>query len=349
MNWTASTGTGLTGYNVYRSADGTAYSKINASVVAATTYDNTIASPVGDGVFYYYKVTAVGGSESGYSNIVSTMHGSRLLNNYSSGCTFVTIHSPYVLDGGQTSVVDGGDFLIGASTSLYVLPGATFDLNATTLLTVNGLLRVVGTSTNPATITSHGLTTDSSGLGILLYGATNYDPTTGAGTLFQYASVNNLSFYGVFVASCSVGFLDSKFNAHPSDGMSQFKFGYVGNGMVQHCSFTNMYPEIDTPVGDTTQFKMEFNQFQNSANSFVFSGVAAPIVPAQVVNNVFTGSKALKMTGVTGTDIPLGGNYWLGGIGSPPVPSVTKDGTTTANVDFSTALSSAPAGVGPTW
>jgi putative Ig domain-containing protein len=69
LNWTASPSSGVTGYNVYRSAvNGSGYAKINSSPVAGLTYtDATVAASQ----TYYYVTTAVdeSGDESGYSEV----------------------------------------------------------------------------------------------------------------------------------------------------------------------------------------------------------------------------------------------------------------------------------------
>lgn len=68
LNWNASTGPGVVGYNVFRgSVSGGPYSQINSALEASTAYtDNSVAA----GQTYYYVVTAVDGSDnqSGYSN-----------------------------------------------------------------------------------------------------------------------------------------------------------------------------------------------------------------------------------------------------------------------------------------
>jgi Abnormal spindle-like microcephaly-assoc'd, ASPM-SPD-2-Hydin/Protein of unknown function (DUF1573) len=67
LTWVASTST-VSGYNVYRSTtSGSSYAKINSSLVAALTYDDTT---VQSGTTYYYVVTAVdsSGNESSDSN-----------------------------------------------------------------------------------------------------------------------------------------------------------------------------------------------------------------------------------------------------------------------------------------
>jgi fibronectin type 3 domain-containing protein len=73
LNWTASTSSNVSGYNIYRSAtSGGSYTKLNTSLVAAITYaDTTVAA----GQTYYFVVTAVDGSgnESVYSNQVQAI------------------------------------------------------------------------------------------------------------------------------------------------------------------------------------------------------------------------------------------------------------------------------------
>lgn len=70
LTWTASTSTGITAYNVYRSnQSGASYSKIGSTAATVLSYsDQTVAS----GGTYYYVVTAVAGAnESTYSNQAS--------------------------------------------------------------------------------------------------------------------------------------------------------------------------------------------------------------------------------------------------------------------------------------
>lgn len=70
LTWTASTSSGVTGYNVYRSTmNGSGYAKIDTSPVAGLTYtDTTVTS----GQTYYYVTTSVddSGDESAYSESV---------------------------------------------------------------------------------------------------------------------------------------------------------------------------------------------------------------------------------------------------------------------------------------
>ncbi len=56
LTWKASTSSDVTGYNIYRSPDGTAWKKINASLIASTLYAD---STVSNSSTYYYAATAV--------------------------------------------------------------------------------------------------------------------------------------------------------------------------------------------------------------------------------------------------------------------------------------------------
>jgi hypothetical protein len=70
LTWTASTSSGVTGYNAYRSStSGGPYSKINSALISGTSYTD---SSVTAGQTYYYVATAVAnGVESGYSSETS--------------------------------------------------------------------------------------------------------------------------------------------------------------------------------------------------------------------------------------------------------------------------------------
>jgi fibronectin type 3 domain-containing protein len=70
LNWTTSTSSGVTGYNVYRTqVSGTGYVKINSSAVGGLSYTD---ASVSNGQTYYYVTTSVDGSgdESTYSEAV---------------------------------------------------------------------------------------------------------------------------------------------------------------------------------------------------------------------------------------------------------------------------------------
>jgi hypothetical protein len=71
LSWTASTSSGVAGYNVYRGTSPGAYSRIASSVSGTTYTDSTVQS--GQDITYYYVVTAVNSSgvESTDSNQAS--------------------------------------------------------------------------------------------------------------------------------------------------------------------------------------------------------------------------------------------------------------------------------------
>jgi hypothetical protein len=72
LSWNASASNNISGYNVYRSPNGTTWSKINVSLIGSTLYnDDTVA----DGNTYYYAATAVNieGVESSKSAVVKAV------------------------------------------------------------------------------------------------------------------------------------------------------------------------------------------------------------------------------------------------------------------------------------
>jgi Abnormal spindle-like microcephaly-assoc'd, ASPM-SPD-2-Hydin/Protein of unknown function (DUF1573) len=71
LSWTASTSSGVVGYNVYRGTTSGSYSEISSSVSGTTYTDTTVQS--GQNITYYYVVTAVNssGEESTDSNQAS--------------------------------------------------------------------------------------------------------------------------------------------------------------------------------------------------------------------------------------------------------------------------------------
>jgi len=72
LSWSASTSGDVVGYNVYRSPNGTTWSKINSSLVGPTLYsDSTVAT----GTTYHYATTAVNssGDESSKSTPIAVV------------------------------------------------------------------------------------------------------------------------------------------------------------------------------------------------------------------------------------------------------------------------------------
>lgn len=70
LSWTANSEPDMAGYNIYRSSDGTSYTKVNGDPVADTTY---VATGLTNGQQYWFKITAVdtAGNESAYSSTVT--------------------------------------------------------------------------------------------------------------------------------------------------------------------------------------------------------------------------------------------------------------------------------------
>lgn len=71
LNWTQSTGSGITGNNIYRGTASGGETLLYSSTTPITTYTDT---SITNGSTYYYKVTAVSaGGESGFSNEVGPL------------------------------------------------------------------------------------------------------------------------------------------------------------------------------------------------------------------------------------------------------------------------------------
>jgi large repetitive protein len=72
LNWQASTSGNISGYNMYRSPDGSTWEQLNASLIAATLYSD---STVANGSTYYYAATTVNisGEESSKSAAIKVV------------------------------------------------------------------------------------------------------------------------------------------------------------------------------------------------------------------------------------------------------------------------------------
>jgi hypothetical protein len=361
LSWDASSGGNLTGYNVYRSTDAVIYSKLNITQVVSNTYDDAIASPEGDGVFYSYKVTAVGDVESDFSNVTRNIHGTRLDSSYPAGFDSTTdARSPYIAEG--TTTVDGGDFNIWAGSKLYVLDNATIDTEQNAQdqrkFRIFGLVRVLASTSAPATFTSHatggGTPADGHGLVLIISGCESFNPVDGSGTLLQNMNINNVAggtinnSQHIKVIDCLPKFYNLKISSNKADGNSRIVLD--SNAIMENCSIRKMYPFIKTDLRGTS-FKMDHNILRNSSYSIYFKSLANSAVdPNQIELNDFDGTKNAMLDSMTGTfTVPLGNNFWNGGTGTPPMPATSKVSSATVEFDFTTALDSAPTGVGPTW
>ncbi|HEU4952584.1 MAG TPA: fibronectin type III domain-containing protein [Holophagaceae bacterium] len=357
LDWSPAAGD--TGYNLYRSPDGTAWTQVNGAPLTTAAYDDPIPSPSGDGVVYAYRVTGLKASaESTPSASVRCMHGTRLPATMAAGFTTVPADSPYVAEG--TVTVNGGNLVVDAGTDLYVADGATLDLeagdgSAAGRLWVKGLLRVAASPLTPAAFTAHkvgGTLANNEGFSIWFDNAVNYDPTDGSGCLLQNATITNLASgnaYGGFdLINCGPRLTNLKATANCSNGISYLYVRGTG-AIIDHCTFSQITPSIEAEQRSSA-FSFDHNRFRGGYYAISFLSLPDQGVdPGQVASNDFDGSASAYLYNVAGsTDVPLGGNFWSGGAGSPPVPGETT-GLTTVHFDFTTALSTAPSGVGPSW
>ncbi|HET8715261.1 MAG TPA: hypothetical protein VFM16_05520, partial [Holophagaceae bacterium] len=344
---------------LYRSADGTTWSQLNGAALTATAYDDAIPSPAGDGVVYTYRVTGLkGASESSPSATVRCLHGTRLPAASAAGFTTVAADSPYVAEG--TVTVNGGNLVVDTGTALYVADGATLDLEAgdgstAGRLWVKGLLRVAASPQTPATFTAHkvgGALANNEGFAFWFDGAVSYDAGDGSGCLLQNATITNLASGNVSggfdLIGCAPRLTNLKATANCSTGTSYLFIRGTG-AIIDHCDFSKVTASIEAEQRGSA-FSLDHNRFRGGYYAISFVSLPDPGVDAgQIASNDFDGSQAAYLYNVAGsTDVPVGGNYWSGGAGTPPLPSEIT-GLTTVHFDFSTALSAAPAGVGPSW
>jgi hypothetical protein len=74
LNWSASTSTGVVGYNIYRGTEPGSYAQLNGALISVTSYtDSTVQG--GQNLTYYYAVTSVDskGAQSAFSSPVSVL------------------------------------------------------------------------------------------------------------------------------------------------------------------------------------------------------------------------------------------------------------------------------------
>ena len=353
LAWTASSGDGLTGYNVYRSSDyGQTFTKINTSLVTIVSYSNT-APPNG---MYYYKVTAVGDAESAGSNIAKNAIGTRLAASYGSDLD-LTSGGPYVVDGSTT--IDGSLF-IDDGIELFVLDDATINILEEHRIYVDGLLRVEASNTHPATFTSHksggGVPTTNTYGFILVFDPTAvpYNAATNAGCIIQNTTLSYMRGHDstIEINATAPKFYNSKITVNATTGTGYVVL-YPGCGaIIEHCSFTNAL--LDFAGSMTSGFKATYNIFRNGYYAINFDNVNPTLISGQIINNDFDyndSGRYIYIYGITGSGtIPLDNNYWhYSGITSPtPAPGINSASTSwTANL--SPVLSAAPTGVGPDW
>jgi hypothetical protein len=352
LTWDASTGGGLTGYNVYRSTDGANFTLLTATPVSGLAYQDT---DVDDGVYYSYRITAVGSGESDYSAIVRQMHGTRLLARYDSGCVLEAgALNPYVAE--DSVVVAGGDLEIQSGASLYILDSAVVDIEVEPAgpsidISVRGLLRVEASPAAPAKLTAHytdGTLPDGMGYALEFFDETiDYDPGDGSGTLIQNCYIENLEQGdGAFlVRSCSPRFYNCKISSNKVTGGSYFTIRETTALIVEHCYIYRVTLKISTNLFGTGALITK-NTCRDAYYSIYFSGPAGPFVvdPGQIAYNDFDGTvHGLYLFQVEAGNIELGNNYWDGGL--PEIVPPDWPGT----IVVTPTLAEPPADCGPTW
>jgi hypothetical protein len=354
-----------TGYDVYRNDDGGAsFTKITVSPITEVTYDDTISSPDGDGILYYYYIAAVFDSdlESKPSVAVKQIHGTRLEAAYPDGVSLGTTGSPWVAEG--TTVIGDEDwtleFVLEPDAKLYVLGGAVIDIETGRYFYVGGLLRFLSSETNPATITSHatGGGTPGNGDGVLIVfddTLVDYNASDDSGTLIQYAYLENLNPRdGIEIWACAPKIYNVKASA--GNGTHGYPTGRLelntgANPTITNSSFEGMYLSIKADLS-AEQIDIQLNEFTEGYYA-AYSSNTANITAGHVQNNVFNSDGNAGLSNVSdGITVPLGGNFWPLGTGTPPVPPILNLSATTATYNFSdpvASLNAAPVGVGPTW
>ena len=355
LSWDASSIANLTGYNVYRSPDGAIFSLRNGSTVAGTAYADTVSSPEGDGVFYRYMVTALGDEETDPSSVIQAMHGTRVASSYDSGFATQAQYSPYVLEG--TTIVDGAGFTIVSGTKLYMLDNALVDLEDANIFNVQGLLRVEASTSQYAAIMSHatggGVLSDGDGIRLWFVGADDFNSGDGSGTLLKNIMITGLrSGESIKFDGCSPMLYNLKVTSNVANGGCYFTFINSPAPIIRNCYFTKMVPKFDDDLRSSSA-SIDHNIFRGGYYSVFFASLANEAIdPGQVELNDFDGTKNAYLFNMSGTtNVPVGNNYFNGGVGTPPLPSVITGGTTNCAFDFSSpsaALSSAPS-AGPDW
>ncbi len=342
LTWTASAG--VDGYDVFRSGDeGETYDKL-AELLTDTSYEDVIDSPEGDGVLYRYIVVSVKDVNSLDSDIAKGMHGTRLAASYPAGYSLGT-DGPYVVEGDVE--IRGGNLTIGSGKQLYVLDDSAIDIGDTYMIDVAGLLHVSADTDHPATFASGNTLVDNNGFRIQIQdSAVDYDAVTGSGTLIQNTTISDLrgGSWAIRIGNAAPRLSDLNMTVNSDAGTGPIEILDGSAATISHVTGTNTYLSIvGTPAAG---FKAELNQFRDGVYALRFANADSPVLTSdQVVNNDFDGSLDVLLSGISGsTAIPLGGNYWAGGMGTPPLADVTG-----GTVDFTTALSAAPATAGATW
>lgn len=365
LRWTASDG--AAGYHVYRSADGAEFVRRTGAAILATSYDDPIESPGGDGVLYSYQVTAVevldgdrpavgGARESGFSNLAATMHGTRLKGPYPPYTAPAS--SPYVIEG--NTVFESG-LSVARGSQLYVLPGAVLDFPAGSggtgsgaALDVRGVLRAIGTPSAPVRFTAH--TPDGEplvdGEGFwFMFSGDGYDARDGSGSVLDHVRMDHLASNPIHEGGIIVEYGDAvnselklrhvKLSGASSDGsvcLLLRRAASLEDSFLDRVSLC-----IDTSL-PRAQLQITRNVFRHSP-IIVDRHATTPAGPGQIAGNDLDGVAGVASEGGS---LPLGGNYWAGAPGVPPTPRSVGSGSP---ADFSNPGPplAEPPSAGPDW
>ena len=281
------------------------------------------------------------------------MHGTRLLPNYEAGCLLSGVAlNPYVAE--DSVKIGGGDLEIGSGISLYVLDNAVIDFvfdseTPNREIRVYGLLRVESSTSAPARFTAHrtdGPFEDGKGYSLMFFDETvDYIPADSSGTLIRNCYIENLNQGdgAMIVRSCSPRFYNCKISSSKATGGSYFTIRENTALTVERCSITKVVVKINTDLRGTAA-SITKNICRDGYYSLYFYGSYGPgmVDPGQVAYNDFDGTvHGFYMFLVDEGDIPLGNNYWDGGL-----PEVVGGAGTP---DFEPTLAEPPADCGPTW
>jgi hypothetical protein len=257
---------------------------------------------------------------------------------------------------------------VATGTALYLFDSARLDLLKAKIFGIYGTLRSVAPTTSPVEIAAHaasGSLVDGEGFSLYFYsGCSSYSAADGSGTVLQNATLSNLAANTAMVIECSPRIYNVKATANSSIGVGYLYVGIsASTPMIENSRFEKMTLSIASPgVPARTQafgggFAIKKNVFSNGFYALYlasFNASSTGFASGQIEGNQFDtvgGTKNVYRFSVAGAaDIPLSGNYWSGGTGTPSVPGTSSAGTNgSGSLVFATALSAAPSDVGPTW
>jgi hypothetical protein len=145
------------------------------------------------------------------------------------------------------------------------------------------------------------------------------------------------------VRSCSPRFYNCKISSNKATGGSYFTIRESTELIIENCSITRVVVKINTDLRGTGA-SISRNICRGGYYSLYFYGSYGPrmVDPGQVAFNDFDGTRnGFYMFQVDEGEIPVGNNYWDGGL-----PDIVGGSGT---VDFEPILAEPPANCGPTW